>query len=78
VDVAGTLTIFSTGTLNLNGGTLRVGNLVQGGTLNENGGTLIVPEPGATTSAIAAVLTIAIARRRARRHCVVQVRRDAD
>ena len=68
VDVAGTLTILPTGTLNLNGGTLRVANLVQDGTLNENGGTLIVPEAGATTSAIAAVLTIAIARSRARRH----------
>ncbi len=52
VDVAGTLTIFPTGTLNLNGGTLRVGNLVQesGATLNENGGTLIVPDAGATAS----------------------------
>jgi hypothetical protein len=70
VDVAGTLTIRPTGTLNLNGGTLRVGNLVQdsGATLNENGGTLIVPEAGATASAIAAALSLAIARSRVRRH----------
>ena len=69
VDVAGVLTIEPTGTLNLNGGTLRVGSLVQesGATLNENGGTLIVPEAGATASAIAAALSLAIARRRARR-----------
>jgi hypothetical protein len=69
VDVAGTLTISPTGTLNLNGGTLRVGNLVQesGATLNENGGTLIVPEAGATASAIAVALSLAIARSRVRR-----------
>ena len=70
VDVAGTLTISPTGTLNLNGGTLRVGNLVQesGATLNENGGTLIVPEAGATASAIAAALSLALARSRVRCH----------
>ncbi len=79
VDVAGTLTIFPTGTLNLNGGTLRVGNLVQesGATLNENGGTLIVPEAGATASAIAAALSLAIARSRVRRRCAVRACLDA-
>jgi hypothetical protein len=69
VDVAGTLTISPTGTLNLNGGTLRVANLVEEGTLNENGGTLILPEAGATASAIAAALSLAIARSRSRRRC---------
>jgi len=61
VDVAGTLTIRPAGTLNLNAGTLRVGNLVQdsGATRNENGGTLIVPEAGATASTIAAALSLA-------------------
>ncbi len=77
VDVAGTLTIESTGTLNLNGGTLRVGALDNQGTLNENGGTLIVPEAGATASAIAAALSLAIARSRMRRRCAVRACLDA-
>ena len=56
VDVGGTLTIHPAATLNLNGGTLRVGVLDNQGTLNENGGTLIVPEPGAP--GIAALLAL--------------------
>ena len=67
VSVDGTLYIQPLATLNLNGGTLRVTNLVQEGTLNENGGTLIVPEAGATLSAISAALTLAVVRRSSRR-----------
>ena len=58
VDVGGTLTIHPQATLNLNGGTLRVGTLDNQGTLNENGGTLIVPEPGAP--GIAALLVLGV------------------
>lgn len=64
VSVDGTLYIQPLATLNLNGGTLRVTNLVEDGTLNRNGGTLIVPEAGATASGIAAALAFAIVRRR--------------
>lgn len=63
VDVAGTLYIAPAATVNLDGGTLRVTNLVQDGTLNENGGTLIVPEAGATASTIAAMLAVVRMRR---------------
>lgn len=66
VDVDGTLTIGELGTLNLNGGTLRVGNLVfeDDGVLNENGGTLIVPEAAGIAPSLAAVLALALLRRR--------------
>jgi hypothetical protein len=67
VSVDGTLYIRPAATLNLNGGTLRVTNLVEEGTLNENGGTLIVPEAGALSSAIAAVLGLALVAPRSRR-----------
>jgi hypothetical protein len=62
VDVGGTLTIHPLATLNLNGGTLRVGALDNQGTLTENGGTLIVPEP--TTTAFAALVSLAVLVRR--------------
>ncbi len=62
VDVDGTLTIGPLATLNLNGGTLRVGNLDNQGMLNENGGTLIVPEPA--MPAFAALLALALVARR--------------
>jgi hypothetical protein len=66
VDVDGTLSISPLATLNLNGGTLRVGNLdnSQGGVLNENGGTLIVPEVAGIAPPLAAALTLALLRRR--------------
>ena len=66
VDVDGTLTIGPLATLNLNGGTLRVGNLdnSQGGVLNENGGTLIVPEAAGLAPPLAATLALALLRRR--------------
>jgi len=64
VDVDGTLYIRPLATLNLNGGTLRVSQLVNEGTLNENGGTLIVPEAVGAAPALAALA--ALGRRRAR------------
>lgn len=66
VDVDGTFTLGAFGTLNLNGGTLRVGNFVDeaGGTFNENGGTLIVPEASGVAVPIAAALALALLRRR--------------
>jgi len=65
VDVDGTFTIRPLATLNLNGGTLRVGNLdnSQGGVLNENGGTLIVPEVAGVASPLTAALALALLRR---------------
>ena len=66
VDVDGTFTIRPLATLNLNGGTLRVGAFDNQGTFNENGGTLIVPEPAAT--GVAALLALALVARR-RRSC---------
>lgn len=63
VDVDGTLVIRPLATVNLDGGTLRVSNLVQLGTLNENGGTLIVPEAGAGASALAALAALAASAR---------------
>jgi len=65
VDVDGTFTIRPLATLNLNGGTLRVGAFDNQGTFNENGGTLIVPEPAAT--GVAALLALALVARRRRR-----------
>ncbi|RIK99320.1 MAG: hypothetical protein DCC71_20495 [Proteobacteria bacterium] len=64
VDVDGTLTIGPLATLNLNGGTLRVGVLDEQGVLNENGGTLIVPEAAGSAPPFAAALTLALLRRR--------------
>ena len=64
VDVDGTLTIGPLSTLNLNGGTLRVGALDEQGVLNENGGTLIVPEAAGVAPPLAAALTLALLRRR--------------
>lgn len=58
VSVDGTLYTRPLATLNLNGGTLRVTNLVQEGTLNENGGTLVVPEAGSMASGIAAAIAL--------------------
>jgi hypothetical protein len=64
VDVDGTLTIGPLSTLNLNGGTLRVGALDEQGVLNENGGTLIVPEAAGVAPPLAAALALALLRRR--------------
>lgn len=64
VDVDGTLTIGPLSTLNLNGGTLRVGALDQQGVLNENGGTLIVPEVAGVAAPLTASLALALLRRR--------------
>lgn len=64
VDVDGTLTVGSGTTVNLNGGILRVGVLVQNGTLNENGGLLVVPEASAAASSAAALGAIAWRARR--------------
>jgi hypothetical protein len=66
VDVDGTFTIGEFGTLNLNGGTLRVGAFVNdaGGTFNENGGTLIVPEASGAAPLVAAASALAWLRRR--------------
>ena len=68
VDVDGTLTIGPLATLNLNGGTLRVGNLdnSHGGVLNENGGTLIVPEAAGIAPPLAAALALALTASRRR------------
>lgn len=63
VDVDGTLTIGPLATLNLNGGTLRVGNLDNQGVLNENGGTLIVPEAAGVAPPLAAALMLVLLRR---------------
>lgn len=68
VDVDGTLTIGPLSTLNLNGGTLRVGALDEQGVLNENGGTLIVPEVAGVAPPLTAALALALLRRR--RDCV--------
>ena len=62
VDVDGTLTIGPLSTLNLNGGTLRVGALE--GVVDENGGTLIVPEAAGIAPPLAAALALALLRRR--------------
>lgn len=64
VDVDGTLTISAGATVNLNGGLLRVSNLVNQGTLAENGGALVVPEPGALGSAALAAATLGFRVRR--------------
>lgn len=66
VDVDGTLTIGAGTAVNLNGGLLRVSNLVNEGTLAENGGVLVVPEAGSAAAALAACAALAARSRRAR------------
>jgi hypothetical protein len=77
VDVDGTLFIQPDAIVNLNGGRLRVSNLVEEGTLVENGGLLIVPEAGATASAVAALGAAAATTRWLRRPARSSSRRRA-